>query len=177
MVITKSDNDPKPDPKDIVNLSDDNKTDCCDLSVDNDKPYIDKVRMKVVVNGRTSKKVKVEKDRSTLNMQIRARKEARQKEQEDKNKQLKEEQENIKVANERAALWDSKLNLLESNLEMLVSKLALPWQSWPIASPCFATLQPPQSSTSALVVQVVEHQLAETLNRPLDNKGDAVSLA
>ena len=62
-------------------------------------------------------------------------------------------------------------------MQMLLSQAGLPSQSWPLASPSFATPQPPLPSSSAPVVQVVEHPAAETPDRRLDDKGDAVTLA
>lgn len=62
LVITKTVKDPKRDPKDIVNLSDDDAMDCRHLFNDKEKPDLGNVDMKVVVDKSTGQKVKVVKD-------------------------------------------------------------------------------------------------------------------
>lgn len=57
-----------------------------------------------------------------------------------------------------------------------MTKVWLSLLSWPLASSYFSAPLP-LPSTSAPVVQVVEHQLAKTPDCRLDDKGDAVNLA
>lgn len=125
MVFTKTVEDPKPDLEDVVAVSDDNEMDYRHLFNDDDKPNLNKVKMKVVVNRRSGKKVKVEKYWWTLDMDARARREVREKEREQKDRLQKDAQASMMVANERAIHSDAKLNLLESKVKMLVSKLVL----------------------------------------------------
>lgn len=99
-------------------------------------------------------------------MELKASREAREKERDEREWEQNNARESLKAANKIAAQIQAKskekLSLFQSQMQLLAT-IAL--DTIPFASPCFATPQRPLPSTSAPVVEAVENKSAETLDR------------